>query len=152
MTLSNEHSQSEIITESNQYCEDLFEKFPKHIHWFKTISHALQKHEQKQLNIPYYFSLNNEVFLFLPVLSKHTHKSFKDFWIGPYKIIKVISPVCYKVQNLNNPKDFNTFYASRLNKKFQFCCQKREKPWWVILEVIASAKGSPLQGYIYTQQ
>ena len=41
MALANEHSQTETITEPNQYCQDLFEKISKtHTHWFKTISHA----------------------------------------------------------------------------------------------------------------
>ena len=72
----------------------------------------------KTIDIPFYFKLKDEVFLFSPVLSKNTPKSFQEFWKGPYTIVEIISPVCYKIQNNSNPTDTDIVYASRLKKKF----------------------------------
>ena len=79
---------------------------------------AIADSHTKTVDIPYYFAVGDEVFLFSPVLSTSTSKSFKEFWIGPYQIIKAISPVCYKIKNLTKPEDIQTVYASRLKKKF----------------------------------
>ena len=43
--------------------------------------------------------------------SKHAPKSFQEFWIGPYKITKIRSLLCYKIQSVAKPEDKDVAYA-----------------------------------------
>ena len=58
-------------------------------------------------------------FYSLQFCQKNTPKSFQEFWKGPYTIVEIISPVCYKIQNNSNPTDIDTVCASRFKKKFE---------------------------------
>ena len=73
MALSNANAQQATPYTPNEYCTELFTKIA-------SIHQLVQNNLQHTANtrtkdIPYYFSLNDEVFLFSPVLSKkHTKK------------------------------------------------------------------------------
>ena len=118
MAISNAKTQQNTVLDSNQYCSELFTKMTTAHQLVQTNLTAIADSHTKTVDIPYYFAVGDEVFLFSPVLSTSTSKSFKEFWIGPYQIIKAISPVCYKIKNLTKPEDIQTVYASRLKKKF----------------------------------
>ena len=118
MAISNAKTQQNNVLDSNQYCHEIFTKMTTVHQLVQKNLTAIADSHTKTVDIPYYFAVGDEVFLFSPVLSTSTSKSFKEFWIGPYQIIKAISPVCYKIKNLTKPEDIQTVYASRLKKKF----------------------------------
>ena len=68
--------------------------------------------------MPQFFSVGDEVYLFHPVIPKGVHKTFNEFWKGPYKIVAKINPVVYKIALLSDPSITEVVYASRLKLKF----------------------------------
>ena len=70
------------------------------------------------LNIPQYFEIGDEVWLFSPVLSVNIPKSFTEFWTGPYTVTKITSPVIVHIQHINKPTKKGFVHVSRLKKKF----------------------------------
>ena len=105
MAISNAKTQQNTVLDFNQYCRELFTKMTTAHQLVQTNLTAIADSHTKTVDIPYYFAVGDEVFLFSPVLSTSTSKSFKEFWIGPYEIIKAISPVCYKIKDLTKPED-----------------------------------------------
>ena len=67
------------------------------------------------LSIPRYFEEENEVYLFSPVLHANEAKVFKPFWIGPFKIIRIV----YRIQHMVQPSIQLSVHASGLRKKFE---------------------------------
>ena len=79
MALANEHSQTETITKPNQYCQDLFEKISKTHTLVQNNLSRIAETQTKTIDIPYYFSLNDKVFLFSPVYPNTLTKVSKIF-------------------------------------------------------------------------
>jgi len=84
---------------------------------YKNLNTVQAKHTNV-LNIPHYFEVGEEVWLFSPVLSTKVPKSFTEFWTGPYTVTKAISPVIVHIEHANNPKKKGYVHVSRLKKKF----------------------------------
>ena len=118
MALTNQQLYTNIVTDTNQYCQDLFKKISESHILVQNNLKAIANSRTNILDIPQYFNRNDEVFLFSPVPSTNIPKSFQEFWKGPYKIEQVISPVCYRIQNLADPENTEVVYASRLKRKF----------------------------------
>ena len=118
MALTNQQLNTNIVTDTNQYCQDLFKKISESHILVQNNLKAIANSRTNIVDIPQYFNRNDEVFLFSPVPSSNIPKSFQEFWKGPYKITQVISPVCYRIQNLADPENTEVVYASRLKRKF----------------------------------
>ena len=108
VALANAKAQQKGVLDSNLYCRALFSKMATVHQLVQSNLTAIADSRTKAVDSPYYFAGGDEVFLFSPVLSTSTSKSCKECWIGPFKIIKAISAVCYKIQNSANPEDIQT--------------------------------------------
>ena len=118
MTMNALEMKQEIQIAPNSYCADIFQKF---LQTFQMVYNNLEMESQKLTNladVPDFFQLGDEVFLFSPVLHINEPKSFKEFWTGPYRITQIINPVVFKIESLEDPLVTGKVHASRLKKKF----------------------------------
>ena len=118
MTMNALEMKQEIQIAPNSYCADIFQKF---LQTFQMVYNNLETESQKLTNfadVPEFFQLGDEVFLFSPVLHINEPKSFKEFWTGPYRITQIINPVVFKIELLEDPLVTGKVHASRLKKKF----------------------------------
>ena len=95
MTLVAADSNNETRVSQTSYCADLF--FNMH-QAFQLVQQNLTQANLQHTNIqdiPHTFQLDDEVFYFNPVKKANDPISFKQFWIGPYKILQQISSVKY---------------------------------------------------------
>ena len=118
MTLVAADSNNETRVSQTSYCADLF----FNIHQaFQLVEQNLTQANLQHTNIqdiPHTFQLDDEVFYFSPVKKVNDPISFKQFWIGPYKILQQISPVIVKIQHIDDPSNTKTVHISKLKKRF----------------------------------
>ena len=118
MSLTALNMDNEIKLNTNLYCSEMLEKFHKCFQLVhQNLNTAAAKHTNI-LNIPQYFEIGDEVWLFSPVLSVNIPKSFTEFWTGPYTVTKITSPVIVHIQHINKPTKKGFVHVSRLKKKF----------------------------------
>ena len=79
MAIANAKAQQKRILDSNQYCCELFTKMATVHQLVQKNLTAIADSRTKTVDIPYYFAVGDEVFLFSPVLSTSTSKSFEEF-------------------------------------------------------------------------
>jgi hypothetical protein len=58
------------------------------------------------------------VFLHNPIVPEGQHPKFHEYWQGPYTIMQKVSPVVYKIQRDNNPKEIRRAHVARLKRRF----------------------------------
>ena len=68
-------------------------------------------------DLPDYFDIGDQVFLFHPCVLKNEIHTFKQWWIGPFVVIERKTPVIYRIRRVQDPDDVRTVYVSRLKKK-----------------------------------
>ena len=118
MALLNEEISSETTIQPNSYCADIFRKLQQ---GFQTVQQNFDTANRKLAqaeDIPKYFEVGDEVYLFSPVLHVNEPKAFKVFWTGPFQIIRQISPVVFRIQHSIKPSIQLSVHVSRLKKKF----------------------------------
>ena len=90
-------SNNKTRVSQTSYFADLF--FNMH-QAFKLVQQNLTEANLQHTNIqdiPHTFQLDDEVFYFNPVKKANDPISFKQFWIGLYKILQQISPVIVNI-------------------------------------------------------
>ena len=93
---------NEIKISTNLYCSETLEKFHKCFQLVhQNLNMAAAKHTNI-LNIPHYFEIGDEAWLFSPVLSVKIPKSFSEFW----------------TYSLTSQLKIGFVHVSRLKKKF----------------------------------
>ena len=99
---------------ANQLATSMADILKKATHNLKNAQKKQKYHADKhRKNIS--FSLYEFVMLATRFL-RMKHKKLEQRYIGPYKIIKVISPVVYKLELPNNMRIHNVFHISQLKK------------------------------------
>ena len=73
MALALNNSQNSDNNEPNQYCTEFYSKMSVAHELVKNNLTTIAQTRSKTIDIPFYFKLKDEVFLFSPVLSKKTH-------------------------------------------------------------------------------
>ena len=118
MSLIAQQMDSEIKIVPHSYCAENLQNFQKCFDLVYKNLNTVQAKHTNVLNIPHYFEVGEEVWLFTPVLSIKVPKSFTEFWTGPYTVTKAISPVIVYIEHANNAKKKGYVHVSRLKKKF----------------------------------
>ena len=77
MALTNQQLNTNIVTDTNQYCQDLFKKISESYTLVQNNLKGIANSRANILDIPQYFNWN-EVFLFPPVPSTNVPKAFKN--------------------------------------------------------------------------
>jgi hypothetical protein len=120
MSLENVSKQFEIPSRPGHYAKQLHQQLSE-CYALAIVDKQLKLAQGKltqAVDIPNLFSVDDEVWLYNPVIHKDEAKVFKRYWTGSYKIIKVINPMVYEIQSLQEtPRCRQIVYASRLKKK-----------------------------------
>ena len=61
-------------------------------------------------------SAGDKVCSFSLVLHVDEKLAFKKYWKGPYKVVKKINPVIFRVKGMNDASDIQDIYIKRLKK------------------------------------
>ena len=118
MSMVAQNMDDETLITPNSYCSETLQNFQKCFELvYQNLNSVTAKHTNVK-DIPQFFQVGEEVWLFSPVLSTKTPKSFTEFWTGPYVITKVTNPVIVHIQHLNKPTKKGFVHVSRLKKKF----------------------------------
>jgi hypothetical protein len=118
MSLQHEKDLDEIPQPLNEYCSDLEDKLD---FCYKLVKSHLQYNNSKHSSpeqMPVYFQPGDKVLLFHPVIPKGQHKTFSEFWKGPYLIVAKINPAVFKIQLCSDPSVTDIVYAARLKMFF----------------------------------
>lgn len=99
---------------ANQLATSMADILKKATHNLKNAQHK-QKHQADKYRKNILFSLYEFVMLATRYL-RMKHKKLEQRYIGPYKIITVISPVVYKLELPSNMRIHNVFHISQLKK------------------------------------
>ena len=118
MSLIAKNMEDEIKISIGSYCSETLEKFCTCFDLvYKNLNVASSKHTNI-VDVPQYFQVGEQVWLFSPVLSIKTPKSFTEFWTGPYVITKFTNPVIAHIQHTSLPDKKGWVHVSRLKHKF----------------------------------
>ena len=107
----------EVVTSPNEYALDLRSRLEKAYHKVRShlgLSQQRQKllYDRRVVGAPY--EENDLVWLHCPAVPGERSRKLHRPWHGPYKVVKAISDVVYRIQHLDPPRRRLVVHVDRL--------------------------------------